>query len=211
MRGRFEAQASDRELPLRRVRSLVQDACSYLNRADQILSLRRRHVGWMTWFFQRKLSAIAMSVWTTVLERGTPIPFLGLEAAPRGCPTVADRILGDAQRMIRIDAYRLATILDAYIGCIKGFFMRIYLEIPNDTMAERQEDMIKRLEAATSRLQETIGERKKNDLSNRLPSDTEVAQRKQQDDSLDVRIQRYVEQTLDRAGQVVKQLGRPLR
>ncbi len=212
LRNQFEVHASGRELPLRRARSLVQDAFSYLNRADRILSLRRRNVGWMTWFFQRKLSAIAMSVWATVLEKGTPIPFLGLEAAPRGCPTIADRILSDSQRMIRIDAYRLATILDAYIGCVKGFFMRLYLEIPCDTLTERQEDMIDRVKSAAWRLQETLDERKKSNTSNLSePSDIEVAQRKMQDDSLDVRIQRYVEQTLDRAGKVINQLGRPLR
>jgi hypothetical protein len=210
LRHSIAGQNADRVIPLRTARSLVQDGFSYLDRADRTLSIRRRNVGWTTWFFQRKLSAIAMSLWATVLERGTPIPFLGLEAAPRQCPTVADRILGDAQRMIRIDAYRLATIVEAYLRCIKGFFMRIYLERPSDTLADRQADMVHRLETATSRLEETLTERKKNDIWNK-PEGAEVDEWKQQDNDLDPRIVRYVEKTIADAKAVSRQLSMPLR
>jgi hypothetical protein len=160
LRKSFEDELKlERDLRLRSVQSLVQDALSFLERAERILSMRRRNVWWTTWFFQRKLKAIAMSAWATVLEKGTPIPFLSLEAAPRDCPTAADQLLENAQRMIRIDAYRLATIVEEYADCIKALSMRVYLQGPPTTLAERQADMIRRLGSATSRLEQLYADR----------------------------------------------------
>ena len=151
-----------------------------------------------------------MSVWATVLEEGTPIPFLGLEAAPRDCPTTADASWRDSQRMIRIDAYRLATVVEAYVRCVKGFFMRIYLEQPSALFAERQSDMIGRLGDATSRLEEVLDERQRNYAKTKADK-TPVEDQKALDNELDVRIVAYINKTIEDAKEVVRGLRMPLR
>jgi hypothetical protein len=116
---------------IRRVQALLKDSLRFLNRAEPVLLERRRNVWWTTWFFERKLRAIALSVWATVLDAGTPVPFLGAEAALPSEDTVADRLLDDAIRMIRVDSYRLVTILDAYASSAKALQARIEFDREN--------------------------------------------------------------------------------
>ena len=139
---------------LREPLALIQDSLDFLGRAEQLLLNRRRHVWWTTWLFQRKLRAISMSVWATVLEEGTPIPFLGLEAAPRLTPTVADTVLDDASRMIRVDAYRFATIVSEYASCATALHFRLMLDPKAVRLPERQRYMHARLELALSQLKD---------------------------------------------------------
>ena len=145
---------------MRRARSLVQDAIRFLSRAEQALLNRRRNVWWTTWFLQRKLVAIAMSVWGTVLEIGTPIPVLGLEAAPRKTMTEADSLLDDAFRMIRVDAYRLATVIEAYASCATALHVRLMLDAKAIRLPERQRRMHSELVAALGKLNDVRDARK---------------------------------------------------
>ncbi len=205
----------------RTAKALVQDGLTFLDRADRIFSARRRNVGWMTWYFQRKLTAIGMSIWAAILEKHTPIPFLGLETAPRGCATTADRLLEDAQRMIRIDAYRLATIVEAYIECTKAFVMRLYLEQPRDMLSDRQARMVRLLEVAAVRLESVLSDRLKNNMGqsagiwaqaiNAARTDSgPMGDEQQQKNDLDPRAVQYVKNIIDEARRVVVDLERPL-
>jgi hypothetical protein len=140
----------------RRAQSLVSDAQRLLVRAEPALRDGRRNVWWTTWYLERRLRAIAHSVWLSVFERKTPIPFLGFEAAARGTKTSADSLLQIAQRMIRVDAYRLATIVDGYASCAQALQLRIFLE--NDTphvtaFTERLLRMQKKISDAVDYLQ----------------------------------------------------------
>jgi hypothetical protein len=115
----------DRPRNLQKTRGLLDDSLRFLNRAEAVLTERGRSVWWTTWFFERKLRAIAQSVWASVPDPDTPLPFLGPEAAPADEDTIADRLLEDAVRMIRVDSYRLTTILDAYASCLRALQVRL--------------------------------------------------------------------------------------
>ncbi|HYP08120.1 MAG TPA: hypothetical protein VER03_17945 [Bryobacteraceae bacterium] len=137
---------------LRRARSLVGDAIRFLGRAEPELRERRRNVWWTTWFFERKLQAIALSIWASSFEKDTPIPFLGLEAAMRKTVTVADVLFEDASRMIRVDSYRLAAVLDSYASCAKALQIRQMLDPEGDRLFLRQERMQNELTKGIERL-----------------------------------------------------------
>ncbi|HST24166.1 MAG TPA: SIR2 family protein [Blastocatellia bacterium] len=148
---------------LRRAKSLVTDSMRFLNRAEPVLRTRRRNVWWTTWFFERRLRAIALSVWASVFEIDTPIPFLGLEAAMRKTDTLADTLLEDSIRMIRVDAYRLATIIDAYASCTKALQIRLILDRKTVRLKERQMWMHQSLVNALKALDDV--ERRRNRLA----------------------------------------------
>ena len=150
---------------LRRAKSLVTDSMRFLNRAEPVLRDRRRNVWWTTWFFERRLRAVAMSVWASVFEINTPIPFLGLEAAMRTTDTIADTLLEDAIRMIRVDAYRLATIVDAYASCAKALQTRLILDKQTARLPKRQESMHQALIKALKALEDV--EKRRNHLDSK--------------------------------------------
>lgn len=118
---------------LTKASALVADSIRFLNRAEPVLRDRRRNVWWTTWYFERKLRAIGFSVMVSAFDPGTPVPFLGLEAAMRATETEADRLLNDAIRMIRVDVYRLATVIDAYFAIIKALDLRLKIERRSQT------------------------------------------------------------------------------
>jgi len=108
-----------------RAKSLVADGVHFLNRAEPMLRERRRNVWWTTWYLERYLRAIAMSVWATIFDAGTPVPFLGLEFAPAANESLADRLLRDAVRLVSYDVYRMATLIEAYASCAKALQVRL--------------------------------------------------------------------------------------
>ena len=72
---------------LRMVNARTRDALRYLDRAEPLLRERRRNVWWTTWYFERRMRAISLLLWASVNEKGTPIPFLGLERRRLLIPT----------------------------------------------------------------------------------------------------------------------------
>lgn len=178
---------------LRRAKSLVADSMRFLNRAEPVLRARRRNVWWTTWFFERRLRAIAMSVWASVFEIDTPIPFLGLEAAMRKTDTVADTILKDAIRMIRVDAYRLATIVDAYASCAKALQARMILDSSSIILEQRQGDMQAELNAALKAL-EDVNERRNSLLADKW----------EKDGRMDDNVQTYVDVVQERTSRIAR-------
>lgn len=167
--------AGTRVESLRKVKALVQDAMRFLRRAEDTLRNRRRNVWWTCWFFQRKLTAISMSVWASVPEIGTPIPYVGEESAPRNTPTAADDVLEDAIRMTRSDAYRLATIVEAYTSLCAALQVRLMMDAKALRIPERQRDMGNRLHDACSRLMETaLGRYERTEMDLRQMADDPV-------------------------------------
>lgn len=150
---------------LARAGALVTDSMRFLNRAEPVLHERRRNVWWTTWFFGRKLRAIALSIAVSVFDSRTPIPFLGLEAAPRATETEADRLLEDAKRMIRVDAYRLASVMDAYTSCIRALHIRLQADTYKEggkklALPRRSAQMLYNLRDAHRALGEVLESRK---------------------------------------------------
>jgi hypothetical protein len=187
------------EEALRRAKSLVTDSMRFLNRAEPVLRERRRNVWWTTWFFERRLRAVALSVWASIFERDTPIPFLGLEAAMRKTDTIADTLLEDAIRMIRVDAYRLATIVDAYASCAKALQIRLILDKETVRLKERQEDMHKALDYALKTLKAV--KKRRNKL------DSEMWKK---DGCMDKNVELYVNAILERAEIIAEQVKNPI-
>jgi hypothetical protein len=89
-----------------------------------------------------------MTLWASVVDECAPIPFVGSSAAPVGSPTVIDELLENALRMIRLDAYRMATIVMEYASCAEALYMRLLLDTSTERLQERQKDMAQRLRTA---------------------------------------------------------------
>ena len=139
--------------------ALVGDALRFFTRAEPVLRERRRNVWWTTWFFERKLRAIALSVWLSVFDTKAPIPFLGREAAAQGLDTAADALLDIGTRMIRVDACRLATIVEAYMSCVQALQIRVLADAvlcDSQLYADRRQRMAGNLRDALSDLRKVI-------------------------------------------------------
>lgn len=184
---------------LRRAKSLVTDSLRFLNRAEPVLRARRRNVWWTTWFFERRLRAVALSVWASVFETDAPIPFLGLEAAMRKTDTIADTLLEDAIRMIRVDAYRLATIVDAYASCAKALQIRLILDRKTVRLKERQLWMHEKLVGALKALDDV--EKRRNDLDSK---EWKIK------GCMDTEVKLYVDAVRQRAGMIAEQVKYPI-
>ena len=144
----------------RQANASVRDAIRFLDRAETIFLRRRRSSAWTTWYFQRRLRAIALSLWSSILELEAPIPFLGVEAALEGMASIADTCVDDAKRVIRNDAYRLATIVDEYSQCAMALRARLILDHSSPRLNERQHRMRDRLVDVVAVLQGVYHERR---------------------------------------------------
>ena len=132
----------------RPINALVRDSIRFLDRAEQIFVRRRRNSFWTAWYFERRLLAIAMSVWGSINDKGKPVPFLGVETAMEGSATLADQLVDQAVRLVRHDVYRLATIVEDYSLCLLGLQCRLQLDPSIERLSFRQKDMRSRLGAA---------------------------------------------------------------
>jgi hypothetical protein len=182
---------------LRRAKSLVADAMRFLNRAEPVLRDRRRNVWWTTWFFERRLRVIALSIWASVFETNTPIPFLGLEAAMRKTATLADSLLDDAIRMIRVDAYRLATTVDSYASCAKALQLRLMLDKDSIRLQHRQDRMQERLSKALKELDRV--REKRDDVSG-------FAKQTRERNEIDKKVRAYVDAVRKRCEAIAEHL-----
>jgi hypothetical protein len=141
-------------LDSRAVSSLIGDTRSFLDMAERGLSSSRRGSWWTTWLLQRRLSLIAMATWSSILDKDSPIPYFGHEAAPRGTMLEADRILDTAFRLIKFDSYRFATIVEAYAKCVEGLSLRLRRNDEGKEMRVRLAMLSDRLGQAVKRLSE---------------------------------------------------------
>ncbi len=118
----------------RHCHALASDCLRFLGRAAPVLRERRRNVWWTTWYFERRMRVISLLLVTSMFETGTPIPILGLEAAMRATETECEQLIKDTERMVRVDSYRLASVINTLILCIQAFQVRLTLEwkdLPN--------------------------------------------------------------------------------
>jgi len=184
---------------MRRARALVEDSIQYLDRAERSLRQRRRNVWWTTWLFDRRLRAIALSIWTSVTEPGSSIPYLGLDSTPRLRDTLADTLLDDTIRMVRLDMYRLATAVEAYADCAFALKVRLLCDAGSNwnhpRLPSRQEAMMRRIEFATKTMAEVRRDRiMVGHESSREPGKRRKRGAPSNNDLLDPRVKYYFDQ-----------------
>jgi len=146
---------------LHNITARATDALRFLDRAFPTLRERRRNVWWTTWYFERRMKAISFLLWTSVVESGQPIPFLGLEAVMRRTDSEPDTLMIDAMRMIRVDAYRLATVLLFYASCARALQLRLALDDTTVILNQRRMRMKQILNEGRDALRDTILRREK--------------------------------------------------
>jgi hypothetical protein len=176
----------------RKISALITDCIRFLDRAEPVLRERRRNVWWTTWYFERKLRAIASSIRSAAED--SPIPFLGLESAMRLTDTEADRLLMDGKRMIRVDSYRLATIVDAYHECYEQLCERAILleRRKRDTLPNRRKCMHGLLKDGLTAMKEVHAGR------------TSGTEEFKNNGALDPLVTRYVKTVIDRIAKTVE-------
>ena len=186
----------------RRIKAVLKDAMGYLDRAEPVLRERRRNVWWTGWFFERKMRAMAFAISASELESSpVPLPFLGLESAPAGNPTQPDQILRNTMRMVRVDAYRLATVLESYASCALGLSNYRAAHKTGRELENRQLDMKVTLRRGREQLQEVL---------RRRPGKREAAERGIEEKyfRMDEPVSEYVDAVIGRCAGAIQELGR---
>ena len=77
--------------------------------------------------------------------------------------------------MIRVDAYRLATIVDAYASCAKALQIRLILDPESIALPRRHQRMGQQLAGALEVLKDVKEQRNKHDSAKWKPMDPDVA------------------------------------
>ncbi len=154
------------ETDLQTASALLNDADGALDRAAMILMRYRKNVWWSTWYFERRLRLIELSIWVAAVRsvvgnstssgtelHGLVIPYLGLEATPLGTESAAEEFLRLGERMVRLDVYRMATILEGFLGCVRAFHVAVQLDERLIAIhSQRQAALIERAHASAARL-----------------------------------------------------------
>lgn len=116
---------------MRTSQAFIDDAWQTSSRASGMLERNRKNVWWTTWFFELRLKLVELDVWLAVLRSGsgvesrktTLLSHLGLEAAAHGTPTNADLLADNSDRMIRLDLFRMARVVESYSNCLLGLVL----------------------------------------------------------------------------------------
>jgi hypothetical protein len=163
-RGVVKGFGHEREDELRKgfreIRGRAKDALRYLDNAEPVLRERRRNVWWTTWYFERRLRVIAMLLWVSIIDPGEAVPFLGLEASMRQSDTIADVLLTDTLRMIRLDTYRLSLVLLSYASCARALQIRLRLDEMDGSSGTASTNLIERLSTMRDKLSNGIAQLK---------------------------------------------------
>jgi len=162
----------------RRVQGALQYALAALDRARPILLRHERNVWWSTWYFERRMKAAELVLWAAVGEKGGQIPFLGLEAAPSVATTIIDDLMDDARRMVRLDVYRLATVVDCYLNCLRALRVRLCCDAgeSTDRLVLRQQRMSVRLVEAGQALSDVLHRRRDLGMEKNAPLEPDIEQ-----------------------------------
>lgn len=118
--GRTE---KDSPKTLQQSQTYLSDAANALARAKTPIERQRKNVWWTTWFFELKMKIIELQLFAALATPDEPLPFAGLESAPLGSPTEIDRLMENAIRMVRLDIFRMARIVESYSNCLYAVFV----------------------------------------------------------------------------------------
>ena len=116
---------------MRTSQAFIDDAWQTSSRASGMLERNRKNVWWTTWFFELRLKLVELDVWLAVLRASSDaqsgkrilLSHLGLEAAAHGTPTNADLLADNSDRMVRLDLYRMARVVESYSNCLFGLVL----------------------------------------------------------------------------------------
>jgi hypothetical protein len=61
--------------------------------------------------------------WSVGWKQKQLLPHLAPEFAPHGTPSLADRLLDNADRMVRLDLFRMGRIVELYSNCLLGLVL----------------------------------------------------------------------------------------
>jgi hypothetical protein len=150
------------------VRGLLGDAASALDRAYPILLQNEKNVWWSTWYFERRLKVIELDLWSVVGRCGEPLPYVGWQASPEYALTDADHLLAYTTRMVRLDVYRLAIVIETYANIIRAVYLHLAIDPGGERLRSRIKRMRDTLDAAKQRLTRTLQKRVQADRTDRL-------------------------------------------
>ena len=99
--------------------ALLDDSLQALDRAKPILKQNRKNAWWTTWNFELRMKVIESDLRASLSSYPRKsLPYIGAQAAPSSLPTELDGLLDNSRRMIRMDLYRLARIVECYGNCL---------------------------------------------------------------------------------------------
>ena len=195
-----------------KIRSHVKDATAYIKRAEPILTIRRRSVWWTTWYIQRHLRIVSLSIWTSVLEESETIPFLGPESALPDRKTQPEQLLFDAINIIRVDAYRLATILHEFVECCIAYLARLAKLDRNkpEWVSHRCVELGESLSVAINALNEVWLKRQKESSGELVTEEPDIKLKKARE-AIHPGAKKYINRSLAHAEDILGLLNNPNR
>ncbi|MCC9600737.1 SIR2 family protein [Stieleria sp. JC731] len=102
-----------------KTRSLLEDAWQHLDRASPVLERYRKNAWWTTWNFELRMQLIEFEMYVSLIEKpNDSLPYVGTRFVPSRMPTQLDSLLDNSRRVIRMDLFRLARIVDSYAHCL---------------------------------------------------------------------------------------------
>lgn len=166
--------------------AFLDDAWRTLTSAEQLLESNRKNVWWGTWFFELRLKVVELKLFTSLWTNLAGIPFCDAESMPRGFPSVPERTLDNALRMVRLDVYRLARIVESFVNSL--FAISLHLMIDEqagmldwagsgseaDLLRQRQVSMRMQAEKAIGELVERFDRKENSDEFKGSPLDASV-------------------------------------
>lgn len=142
----------------------VEDGWQTLDRASEMLKANRKNVWWTTWYYEIRLKLIEVSIYAklnTIVQLyknkqeipsgNINLPYIGLDQSPYGTPTIADQIMEDSERVIRLDLFRYLRIVESYANISIAFALWRSFTNHNtkrDVPWHRQLEMFKRTQRA---------------------------------------------------------------
>ena len=147
----------------------LEDGWQSLDRANEMLKVNRKNVWWTTWYYEIRIKLIEVMIFaklSSITQNNkieysvdNDLPYICFSYAPYGMPTLADRILEDAHRVVRLDLFRYGRILNSYANITVAFALwrrftskksenaSLSKEVEENSLAFRQKNMIQNLNA----------------------------------------------------------------
>ncbi len=118
----------------------IEDAWQALNRAEPILKRFRKSAWWATWYFELRIKLIEWQLFVSLgSAETTPLPFIGTQAAPWNSPTMLDMFLDNSRRIIRMDVFRLARVVESYSNSLLAIGLWRWKVLNTETHGNNEE------------------------------------------------------------------------